>query len=94
MVYVFEDSKNSMLSKFFEQSYPTEIVSKFHYTKSNSKMRQYIVDHFDNDDRIAVILDMMPGNQDLRDRYYEIADLVEAYPNIRVFPSCAESTIC
>lgn len=86
MVYVFEDSKNSMLSKFFEQSYPTEIVSKFHYTKSNSKMRQYIVDHFDNDDRIAVILDMMPGNQDLRDRYYEIADLVEAYPNIRVFP--------
>ena len=25
MVYVFEDSKNSMLSKFFEQSYPTEI---------------------------------------------------------------------
>lgn len=56
MVYVFEDSKNSMLSKFFEQSYPTEIVSKFHYTKSNSKMRQYIVDHFDNDDRIAVIL--------------------------------------
>lgn len=44
MVYVFEDSKNSMLSKFFEQSYPEEIVSKFHYTKSNSKMRQYRVD--------------------------------------------------
>lgn len=86
MVYVFEDCKTSMLSQFFEKAYPPEVVANFHYARSNSKILAYITAHFDRQEKIAVCLDMMPGNRNLRDHYYELADLVPLYPNLRVFP--------
>lgn len=86
MVYVFEDSKNSLLSKLFEQAYPSEVASTFHYTRGNRKIKTYITNNLDKKEQIIVLLDVMPGNKDLRDCYYEIAELLPDYKNLRIFP--------
>lgn len=86
MVHVFEDNKLSMLSKFFELSYPPEAIANFHYTESHSKIVNYITNHFSTDEQICVYLDLPPGNRYLRETYTDLTDLSVHYPNIRVFP--------
>ena len=86
MVHVFEDNKRSMLSKFFELSYPPEEVANFHYTESHSKLVTYIEEHFKVEDKICVYLDLPPGNRYLRETYINLAELSADYQNMRVFP--------
>lgn len=88
MEYVFEDNKKSMLVSLYERAYLPSEIMHFHYTNGSARIVGYIKNNFDINTGICIFLDLPPGNQNVRQIYSDIKDLIykSGYKKIIVIP--------
>ena len=86
MQFVFEDSKNSLISGFLRNSFSDEMLSSVHYTHGNSNICSYITESFDVNETICVFLDMPPGNLDIADIYGDLSACAQSYHSLFILP--------
>lgn len=70
--YIFEDEQDDVLSILFRHSYSIDYCNKyFHYACGNGKLVKMAKDILENssDDKVAIFIDMIPGNDSCNDLY-------------------------
>jgi len=65
MIFVFEDNKEDIISRFFRKAYPENIADTFIYAKGNGNIKRIVQKLLEStDDEIVVYLDTIPGNKE------------------------------
>lgn len=95
--YIFEDEQDDVLSILFRHSYNIDYCNKyFHYACGNGKLVKMAKDILENssDDKVAIFIAMIPGNDSCNDLYKVLTRLTKDYmkdDRVIVFPVvCSE----
>ena len=79
MIHLFEDKKDDILSQLFQFAYKGRNVD-IRYSDGSGKLFTIAKDILESsDERIAIYIDMIPGNIECRKIYYKLRSLVKQY---------------
>lgn len=93
MTYIFEDWEDDILSLFFQQAYPREVVEKqFIYANGTGNIKNKIVEALNNGEtEIYVFMDLVPDNLNTVIEYQNLLRIYGDNTSILIFPiPCSE----
>lgn len=85
MKYVFEDSKDDVISILFEALYDDNITKNFIYSNGNGNIVNEL-DAIDEGEDVAVFLDLVPDNRDTVRIYNKVLGYKKKFRYFIVFP--------
>lgn len=85
MKYIFEDSKDDAISILFEALYDKNILRNFIYSNGNGNLANEL-DRLDENEDVAVFLDLVPDNRDTVRIYNKIIGYKKRFKSFIVFP--------
>ena len=77
MIYIFEDSRKSDISKLFMESYREDSINKFIYVDGNENIVDTVERELKEVEGIVVYLDMIPGNISCYEIYQKLKTISE-----------------